>query len=124
MTPITYIGKRATYRDALYGTNLEFAQGQTHPVPDATARLMLRHPDQYTLGEVTAEYQPDSEVPTVKTDADEERRQEARDSVAHMAKDALQKYAKTNFGVEVDKRLGTDTLRQRVVTLIDQYGLS
>lgn len=49
--------------------------------------------------------------------------QEARDSVAHMDKDALLNYAEVHFRQSLDKRQNVENIRQRVVTLIDQYGL-
>lgn len=54
---------------------------------------------------------------------EEKESQEARDSVAHMDKDALLNYAEVHFRQSLDKRMNVENIRQRVVTLIDQYGL-
>lgn len=49
--------------------------------------------------------------------------QEARDSVAHMDKAALLNYAEVHFRQSLDKRQNVENIRQRVVMMIDQYGL-
>lgn len=123
MTPIKYIGPRATYREGAYGSGIIFTKGETINVEDdILANKLLRHPDVYvrgdanTAGEVSA-----SKAKDVESEADP--LQDARDAIAAMNKDALEVYAKTHFGVDLDKRKSVDSLRAQTTSLLDQYGL-
>lgn len=118
MTPIKYIGLRPHYRDGAFGTGIEFDQGQTQMVPDYEARLMLRHPSVYVLGD--GPVVPGDEAPK-QEDADPD--QDARDVVAAMDKDALKAYAKTHYRVDLDGRISVEKLRAKVIGMIDQFGV-
>lgn len=121
--PVKYIGKRETYRDGTYGTGLEFVRGGTRLVPAEIAQLMFRHPDVYVPGDPQTVFAAPS-APTKKTDESDDPTQQARDSVAHMTKDALAVYAKTHFRVDLDQKKRVGDLREEVVRMIDQYGLT
>lgn len=117
MTPIKYIGHRATYRDGAFGTGIEFSQGGTEMVPDDKARLMLRHPSVYVLGDGVATHDASSPVEDVDS------LQDSRDAVMAMDKDALKNYAKTHYRINLDGRMSVGDMRTKVVGLIDQYGI-
>lgn len=123
MIPIKYIGHRQFYQDGACGSGLTFEQGQTLPVDDEFAVRMLRHPSVYERGDLTAvgeTVEPSARKPA---DQDEDPDQTARDAIANLNKDALATYAKTHFGVDIDKRKNVGDLRQQVTTLFDQYGI-
>lgn len=141
-TLIEYVGKRPAYTDGLYGTG-DWTKGEIKPVHDVTAAKMLKHVDQYqkprsepkpaeTKAAATIDAAAESAInldadvvgePKPSESEEEKASQEARDSVAHMDKDALINYAQVNFRQSLDKRQNVENIRQRVVTMIDQYGL-
>lgn len=51
---VKFIGRRESFRDHLYGTGLEFAQGQARALPAELARKFLRHADQFAKVEGAA----------------------------------------------------------------------
>lgn len=119
MIPIKYIGKRERYTEGCYGSKIEFVQGETVSVPDDLAVKLLRHPDQYERGE-----EAEKEA-IIQPKEDEEDTQDDRDAVANMDRDALIEFASTRFnGYKLDKRRSDETLRDEVIRLIDQYGLT
>lgn len=119
MTPIKFIGKRPTITDATYGTGLMWTQGETKPVPDTLVSSFLRHADAYVLGELPKEPVPDP----VSTET-EDVEQEIRYQIASWDKPALADYAKVNFNINLDKRLGVESLRAHVTQLVDQFGVA
>jgi hypothetical protein len=127
--PVTYVGKRESYRDGTYGTGLVFTRGQTHMVPQTAAARMLTHPDVYELGkleEATVDEAAAAAATSHQAEKDkvEERLQEHRDTIANMAKDALAEYAKTHFKQDLDKRLKVSDLRAQVTALVDRFGVA
>jgi hypothetical protein len=116
---ITYLGKRPQYFDALYGTG-HWTQGETKTVADSVSKKMLQHPDQYA--EKPGELSLGTVVGALPTPPAESPDQDARDSVAYMDKATLLDYARTHYRQNLDKRLGADALRAKVVQLIDQFG--
>lgn len=124
-TPITYIGKRDSYTDGTYGTNIRFEQGETKLVPTDKANLFLKHPDQYKIGDGKAAKIAEPVKPVSKKEKDtEDSLLEARDLVANMNINALRSYAATNFaGHKIPVGIKTDAARSLVVGLIDQYGV-
>ena len=126
MTPIRYIGARPNYTEGTYGSKIEFTQGETVLVPDDLALKLLKHPDVYELGDITADAQP-AIIPAPNPNQEpEEDVQAARDLVANMDTiDALVDYAAINFaGRKLDKRQSIPKLRREVTRLIDLYGVS
>jgi len=125
-TPVKYVGKRETYIENLYGTRIQFTQGGTELVPEDKAVLLLRHPDQYVLGDIgEAAQAPQATAPNPNKDKDtEEDLQQARDAVNNMTIAACREYAKTHFaGRKLPVGINTETARKEVIQLIDQYGL-
>jgi hypothetical protein len=125
MLPVKYIGKRPTYKDGAYATGIIFEQGETKMVPQDVAVKMYGHKDVYVpgvaIGAATAEV-----IVKPKEGDTEQSLQDARDLVNGMQeKKALIEYAKTNFaGHQIANNLGIDKVRQKVLGLIDQYGIS
>jgi hypothetical protein len=122
MIPIKYIGHRPIYRDGACGSNLAFEQWQTILVDDEFAVKMLRHPSVYERG-VDESAIPAAPMKKAVVTEDEDPDQTARDAIANLNKDALATYAKTHFGVDIDKRKNVGDLRQQVTMLFDQYGI-
>ena len=125
MIPIKYIGHRAFYRDGACGSELSFEQGQTLLVEDQFALKMLRHPSVYERGDAIDSANEVPAIAQAKKDApeqDDDPNQTMRDTIAQMNKEALASYAKSNFNVDLDKRVKVDDLRQQVTTLFDQFG--
>jgi len=122
MIPIKYIGHRPLYRDGACGSGLVFEQGQTVLVDDEFAVKMLRHPSVYERGQADESEAPAKVTKNTVTE-DEDPDQTARDAIANLNKDALATYAKTHFGVDIDKRKNVGDLRQQVTMLFDQYGI-
>jgi len=132
---VTYIGRRPAYLDRLYGSKLAFEQGQTRALAAPLARQFLRHTDLFARaegGDVTAatDNTPDDTAETLARSRGEgdakttemNRVQDLRDQVVNMDKNALELYARTNYRMELDKRLSVGKLREQVIGFIDQFG--
>lgn len=125
MTPIKYIGHRPFYREGAYGSGLAFTKGETLNVEDdALAAKLLKHKDVYVRGDAEDASATVAPVKQAKQDDEEEQSQDARDAIAAMNKSALETYAKTNFSVDLDKRKSVESLRQEVIRMFDQFGVS
>lgn len=134
--PVKYIGKRETYTDGLYKTGLTWKKGQVHMVPNDKAIQLLKHADQYELGEVLDEAD-DPEAAASKTaeaaaksndDAssiEEGQVQEAKDMInALQDVDSVKDYVfKTFSGKKMHPRVGLDKAKIQAIQMIDQYGL-
>jgi metal-dependent amidase/aminoacylase/carboxypeptidase family protein len=144
---VQYIGRRPTFRDHLFGTGLNFEQGQTRELPPEVARKFLRHADQFA--EAAAEQaaaKPKGKAaekgPVDDTDPDgtkaaleqaakqkdqlddkERQRQDLMDTIAHMPKAGLIEFARNNYRQELDKSLKVDALREQVRSFVDQFGM-
>ena len=135
---VTYIGRRDTFLDHLYGSKLEFAKGQTRAVPPDLARRFLNHADQFerpaavlqqTAALADAAQANDAEAQLAKTKAKQEQDaktldelQYLRDQVTRMGKPELQVMAKTQYGQDLDARAGVQRMRDQVINLMDRYG--
>lgn len=131
---VKYIFRRPRWKDNLYGSGLEFTTGQTRMLPSALALKLLRHGDTFAR---------DTEfVPTPKTTEQEttellEQAEKRKDDENHvenqrldlyahidrMDKDAIGKFAREHYRVEVDRRRGIDALRTQAKELIDRFGM-
>jgi hypothetical protein len=120
-TPIKYIGKRASIKDSIYGTNISWDQGGTKLVPIAAAVKMLKHVDVYALGEAIEGQLPESQ-PVKKDETPDEKTQGVRDTIANMGKAALTEMADAQYRIKLDKSLSVAAMRARVTQLVDQYG--
>lgn len=123
LTPVKYIGKRASNTDGTYNTRITWAQGQTQLVPNAIAVQLLKHTDTYALGEAA----PGAPLQDIPVDKEEEREddktQDMRDSIATMTKAALTEMAKTQYRIDLDKKSSLAEMRAHVTQLVDQYGV-
>ena len=139
---IQYKGHRPEYKDALYDTGM-WISGQVKEVPDAVAKKMTMHADVYS--EATREEGCSGEVATSRNNLfcmaawpeskgvivveekekqpENDHDQNAVDAVQAMdSKDALADYAKINFGQTVPKTMTVENMKQRIITMIGQYG--
>ena len=142
MPLIQYIGRRQNHTDTIYSTG-DWVVGQVKDVPVTVAAKMLKHEDVYAVGYEQAcpvdvgsgrslfsmAAWPECSTIVVEEkesksgDDDEDRNQMARDAVAAMSsKDAIADYARINFNQMIPKTLSLENMKQRAVTLIDQYG--
>lgn len=135
---VQYIGRKETYTDHLYGTELSFEKGQVRSLPGDIARKLLRHADMFKEGSVLAtipkpDKSSDEQDDTAKLldeagkRQQEERKQEdalldLKQQVSIMTKDTLCDYALTNYRQKLDKRASVAELRQQVAGMIDQFG--
>lgn len=119
--PVQYIGRRSPHADGLYGTYTTWAQpGDVRLVPEVAARKMLAiNHDVYRAGEYDGQAAPE---PVQPKPADDTARQELDMTIQTMDKVALEAYARTHFGQELDRRRSVDDLRRSVILLIDQFG--
>jgi hypothetical protein len=130
---VKYIGRRPTFRDRLFGTGLEFAQGQTRQIPADVARKFFHHPSEFERDDG----QPEAVTPTgdgtdealAQAKARQEKDTKAldelqhlRDQVNRMEKPDLQAIAKNKYGQPLDGRIGVQAMREQVVSLIDRFG--
>lgn len=133
-TTITFIGRRESYRDRLYGSGLTFDKGQSRTVPDALARQFLRHADCFVRAEKQAKAAAkakDDTASVLEQAAIEKQEQDKSqldlqmlyDQVAIMDKEGLTRFALVNYRHEVDKRATLPTMREQVIGLIDQFGV-
>ena len=124
LIPLKYIGKRESYTEGTYGSNIVFTKGETVLVDAELAEKLLRHPDCYVRGEevdapsaVIPKRNPHTEL------EDTEAAQEARDLIANMDKPALIEYAKVNYRMDLDGRKSVASLRTEVIQLVDLSGV-
>lgn len=150
LVSVTYIGRRETYTDRIYGTKLTFEQGQTRAVPEAVAKGFLKHVDLFKLADaveakpvakVATKVEPDQvkqdeekpddtgaileQAAKEKAEANEKQNelQDLHDQVAQMDKSSLEHFALTKYRQQIDKRLSVPKLREQVVGFINQYGV-
>ena len=119
--PVLYVGRRAPHSDGLYGTYTTWEQaGTVQLVPDDVARKMVAiNHDVYRTGEYSGQPAPE---PAPEKPAEDTERQELDMTIQTMGKEALEQYARTHFGQELDRRHTVESLRQSVLMMIDQYG--
>ncbi|MCK4786541.1 MAG: hypothetical protein KAV87_22470 [Desulfobacteraceae bacterium] len=135
--PVKYIGKRDSYTDGLYKTGLTWKKGETIMVEDGRAVMLLKHPDQYELGEISKIVPvSDGGVNSValETKADNEKKdddaeadniQELKDTVSQMGDvEAVKAFAFEKFaGKKLHHNVGLETAKTQVIQLIDQFGV-
>lgn len=129
LIPIRFIGRREVWREIRYGSGLAFTKNQVRSVPERLAERLLRHVDLFELADKAApeddtmEQLDAAKQEAAKQKALEEQRQSVVDRVMVMDKQALEDFAKTHYQQDLDKRRSVETLRQQVVSFIDQFGV-
>ncbi|RYF45877.1 MAG: hypothetical protein EOO27_40530 [Comamonadaceae bacterium] len=119
---ISYIGRRNTHRDTLYGTG-DWTRDETKAVPFEVSLRMLRHPDVF---ERSAKV-PTTEAARDKADKNDDVEQDLLDlhqRVDTMTKDAVIDYAKVHFRVDLPKAEKVADLKAKLHTLINQFGVA
>lgn len=120
MVGVKYIGNRESHIDNLYGTGLEWVPGQAHNVAKATAKMLLSHADVYE------ECEADSNEVVLSQPANGEKdegRMTALPNLEGMDKDALVTFAQQHFGERMHKTMKEDTMRERILGMIQERGL-
>lgn len=129
---VKYIGRRPLFRDRVFGTGLDFSQGQTRHVPADTARQFLRHTSEFERDDSTpapvitvddTQDQLDRTKAKQEQDAKElNELQYQRDQIGRMEKPELQTMARTKYGHQLDGRTSVQAMREQVVSLMDRFG--
>ena len=140
---VTYIHRRPSFTDNIYGSGLTFTQGQTRELPAELARNFLRHADVFELAKVKAEKpakatkddapKPDDDGTKAQLEAANAKQAKERDeqnalmdikdSVARMDAKQLAAYAMTHYQQKLDQKAGVKVLRGQVAQFIDQFGV-
>lgn len=136
--PITYIGRRETFTDHLYGSKLPFFQGQTRAVPFDLARKFLKHTDLFERAkDFTPEPAPvdeDSDDDTdellktaqkskEETELKQQEVQHLYDQINQMQeKEAVVEFIHTKYQQKLPKTLSLENLKQRAIGFVDQFG--
>jgi hypothetical protein len=129
---VTYIGRRESFADNIYGTGLTFAQNQTHPMPRQLAERFLRHPEfEQAKGDVAQQEaaKTDTEEALEAARLEQERKQQEanrlldlRDSVLQMDKDKVAEFVKVNYNQALAKNMRLENMQAKAQQLIDQFG--
>jgi len=134
---VTYIGRRESWTDRLYGSGLTFRQGQTRSVPGKLARDFLRHRDVFeeaaeapaepaphaTADDDTAEQLNRAKQREQAQQVEQTNVQDVMDAVNQMDKEALQDFAYKNYQQKIPKTLSLENMRAKAIQLIDQFGV-
>lgn len=135
---VTYIGRRDSFTDTLYGTKLHFDRGQTHFMPRELAERFLRHPefsassvDTTPAASTQISEQTDTEAQLEAARVEQEKLQQeanrlsdVRQSISLMDKDKVLEFVRVNFNQTLAKNAKLENLQAKAVQLIDQFGVS
>lgn len=124
--PVQYIGRHAEHKDQIYDTG-DWTQGQTKLVPHLTAERMYRHVDAYIAASVEDAVESVAEKTEEKGKKDEQaldeqQKQELREHIAAMDKDAMLEYAAVHYGQKISKAKGEDKVRAELIIMVDRFG--
>lgn len=141
---VRFIGRKAPWKDNLYGTNLTFTAGQVRDVPAHYAKQFLKHGDCFEMVEsVSASVNEKTErsdeqvelvddTGAVLEQAEQEKaKQEEEQSLIEdvrqrvmlcESKDELIEMARTKWNQRLNKQKSVETLRTEVVGFIDRFG--
>ncbi|AVS68137.1 hypothetical protein C8245_22940 [Paracidovorax avenae] len=149
---VEFIGRKP-WTDRIYGTGLSFVPGQSRTLPGEIARRFLRHGDLFTEpaapeqvgAEATgAEQSAATQPPVDATDsvvddtaeqlaaaataraaqeAETNRVRNQIDTINQMDKDALVDFAQVNYGQKVAKNTSIETMRAKVASMVEQFGV-
>lgn len=135
---VRYIGPKPTWQDkpSLYGSGLDFTKGQVREVPAALGKSFLRHRD---LFERASEVTQSSKTAAPKDDtaaklAQAKKVREEKDEATHQRLDVLARidqmdrrglmaYARDNYRQSLSPKASTETMREQVRGLIEQFGI-
>ena len=127
---VKYIGRRPSFHDRLFGTGLDFDQGQTHFVSFELSRKFFAFPSEFERDDATKapkaapidDEQAERDARRKKLEAENDELHFLRDSIGRLEKPELQVMAKTKYGQELDGRASVQKMREQVVSLIDRFG--
>ena len=133
---VTYTGQERPFVERNYQSGLTFERGQSRAVPEALAAQLLRHADVFELAtgpepkakkaasDDTAEQLALAAKEQEAQAALQSERQNAVDQIQNMDKAALNEYSRTRYGQTMPNTMSADTMRAKVIGLVDQYGLA
>lgn len=128
---VKYIGRRPSFHDRLFGTGLDFAQGQTRSIAFDVARKFFGYPSEFERDDAAPQDAPASDDAAELKKAQDKQQEDARkldelqylrDQIGRMEKPELQVMAKTKYGQPLDGRTSVQAMREQVVSLIDRFG--
>lgn len=124
---IKYIGRKATKRDNVADTGLEWTPGQVHSVPRVAAIKLLRHPDVWVTDEAIdlprlPRRDPIRDATDPVEDEEEEENGHVRQAsvlpnISTMNVKSLVALAKSRFGRDLDESKAAADLRQEIVAM-------
>lgn len=117
MTPIQYIGGRDEHHDNLYGSGLEWKNGQTRNVPSAIALKMLAHDDTYKQNGTAV-----SEATTVADKDKPEKLPVPLPNLDGMNKQELMTFAQQHYGEHLHHKMNEGNMRDRIMALVQARG--
>lgn len=135
---VKYIGRSQIWEDPLYQSGLYFSEGQVRYLAPVLAEKFLRHPDVFqrvdadattedvsalAAADDTSELLEKSEVKKADEIDELARLIDIKQQVGLMDKDALKHFALLNFKQKLDGREAVESMRTRVGSLIDQFGV-
>ena len=131
---VQYIGKRESFLERLYGSDLTFAPQQIRIVPSLLARKLLKHTDLFCAAEApkgkaktgddTEELLEESRKSREASQRELDNLQDLHDQVNAMEKDSLKEFAFTHFQQNIDLRKSVESLRGSVHQMINQFGVA
>ncbi len=135
---VRYIGRRDLWLDRIYQTGLTFVQGQVRSVPPDIAKKLLNHIDLFeevrdvpAMGMVPAapaeddtQYQLEQ---AARKRAEQDKTQLEMDVIDQVNsmddKDSLVEFAITRCQLKLTKNMKTETMREKIVDHIKQFGV-
>lgn len=129
---VQYVGKKKNYTDHLFGTGLTFKTGQIHMVPASIANKMADHTDMYAVHEDVNDEEDAAELIQEQTEDAEldQEKGELQEIVAAnlphldmMTDDEMRDFAFKNFGEKFHHKMKGETMKSKLVGLIQSRGL-
>ncbi len=131
---VRYIGRRDSWRDRHYGSNLSFEQNQVRSIPPEMAKKFLRHSDIFeeAVGETVQDPATVDDTESTLADANakqvEERDKQNEiyavfDQINQMDEDMLKEYAFARYQQSIPKTLSLENMRKQVTQMVEQYGV-
>jgi hypothetical protein len=108
---IRYVGKKAKYRDHLYGSNTEWEPGQSQPVPVKFAAKLLQHPE---FQDMRHKSKQGKGLETAREPEPEVINEAPLVSLETMTKEAISQYAYRYFGTKLDTSIKKGELIDKV----------
>lgn len=133
--PVRYIGRRETFTDTLYGSNLVFTKGQVRSLPGELASRFLRHSDLFERTKAEKIRETKSQANEVEAAAarvnamNKERFREQNEisdmisQIEMMGKASISDFALKNFRHTFKPTVKLKDMRQETIQMIHRFGI-